>query len=92
MKCPLPCDLRVPLILHALYRTKPILLCSFPFDLTASLPFHLFKVIQGYSGLFMQDLPLLTTNPSKSAAGGGRTHNLRLRRPTLYPVELRLHY
>ena len=25
------------------------------------------------------------------AAGGGRTHNLRLRRPTLYPVELRLH-
>ena len=22
------------------------------------------------------------------APGGGRTHNLRLRRPTLYPVEL----
>ena len=28
---------------------------------------------------------------SSGAAGGGRTHNLRLRRPTLYPVELRLH-
>jgi hypothetical protein len=26
---------------------------------------------------------------SKTAPGGGRTHNLRLRRPTLYPVELR---
>jgi hypothetical protein len=24
-----------------------------------------------------------------SASGGARTHNLRLRRPTLYPVELR---
>ena len=24
------------------------------------------------------------------APGGGRTHNLRLRRPTLYPVELRV--
>src|SRR5450432_3717323 len=24
-----------------------------------------------------------------TASGGGRTHNLRLRRPTLYPVELR---
>jgi hypothetical protein len=23
------------------------------------------------------------------ARGGGRTHNLRLRRPTLYPIELR---
>ena len=23
--------------------------------------------------------------------GGGRTHNLRLRRPTLYPIELRAH-
>jgi hypothetical protein len=24
------------------------------------------------------------------ASGGARTHNLRLRRPTLYPVELRM--
>ncbi len=26
------------------------------------------------------------------ALGGGRTHNLRLRKPTLYPVELRAHH
>jgi hypothetical protein len=26
---------------------------------------------------------------AKTAPGGGRTHNLWLRRPTLYPVELR---
>ncbi len=25
----------------------------------------------------------------RSILGGGRTHNLRLRRPTLYPIELR---
>ncbi len=25
------------------------------------------------------------------APGGDRTHNLRLRRPTLYPIELRVH-
>ena len=25
----------------------------------------------------------------ETASGGGRTHNLRLRRPTLYPIELR---
>jgi hypothetical protein len=25
----------------------------------------------------------------KTASGGARTHNLRLRRPTLYPIELR---
>lgn len=24
------------------------------------------------------------------APGGGRTHNLRLRRPSLYPIELRV--
>jgi hypothetical protein len=27
--------------------------------------------------------------PKLTASGGARTHNLRLRRPTLYPVELR---
>jgi hypothetical protein len=27
----------------------------------------------------------------ETAPGGGRTHNLWLRRPTLYPVELRAH-
>jgi|KBSMisStaDraftv2_1062788.scaffolds.fasta_scaffold168897_3 hypothetical protein len=27
--------------------------------------------------------------PASRAPGGGRTHNLWLRRPTLYPVELR---
>ena len=26
----------------------------------------------------------------KFAPGGGRTHNLRLRRPSLYPIELRV--
>jgi hypothetical protein len=26
---------------------------------------------------------------NNGARGGGRTHNLRLRRPTLYPIELR---
>ena len=26
---------------------------------------------------------------TETAPGGGRTHNLRLRRPTLYPIELR---
>src|SRR5947207_788261 len=29
------------------------------------------------------------TSHLKNAPGGGRTHNLWLRRPTLYPVELR---
>gem|GEM_PF-4559528 len=30
--------------------------------------------------------------PERSGArGGGRTHNLRLRRPTLYPIELPAH-
>ena len=31
---------------------------------------------------------LLAGNGKNGARGGGRTHNLRLRRPTLYPIEL----
>jgi hypothetical protein len=34
-------------------------------------------------------LSLVTHHFFKNAPGGGRTHNLWLRRPTLYPVELR---
>ncbi len=33
--------------------------------------------------------PALRPLSKETAPGGGRTHNLRLRRPTLYPVELR---
>jgi hypothetical protein len=34
-------------------------------------------------------LPAENHGNFKIASGGARTHNLRLRRPTLYPVELR---
>jgi hypothetical protein len=30
-------------------------------------------------------------NEEDGTRGGGRTHNLRLRKPTLYPIELRAH-
>src|ERR1041385_9066952 len=33
-------------------------------------------------------LPLKIPSVKTGARGGGRTHNLRLRRPTLYPIEL----
>ena len=33
---------------------------------------------------------ILYTRLGETAPGGGRTHNLRLRRPALYPIELRV--
>lgn len=56
-----------------------------------SLMFRLVPGVPGYFGVFRK-YPGKRQFPGKNgAAGGGRTHNLRLRRPTLYPVELRLH-
>lgn len=41
------------------------------------------------TALLLFNLPLIH-ELQKTAPGGGRTHNLRLRRPALYPIELRV--
>jgi hypothetical protein len=52
----------------------------------------IFSILQPSSGYFNipHNIPVgLQSNLWGGARGGGRTHNLRLRRPTLYPIELR---
>ena len=48
-----------------------------------NIPLHFDQCEQ--SGLF-----ILLRGWEETAPGGGRTHNLRLRRPALYPIELRV--
>jgi hypothetical protein len=57
-----------------------------PSEFKKAPPFNarkIWKLAQGRRSDRMLDCELLT------ASGGGRTHNLWLRRPTLYPIELR---